>query len=257
LVKLGVPNPATAYQVQAMTEFMSYHSAKTKRQSTMTQTIQINRPDGSHLTGALAMPIENPRGAVIIVQEIFGVNAHIRSVCALYAANGFAALAPAFFDRVAANTELGYTDADISQGRDLVGQIGFDNALRDVKAAEKYLREISKTRVAVIGYCWGGSVAMLCATRLGLPAVSYYGGRSLPFLHEKASAALQFHFGEHDSIISAADRDAIKQTHPTAEHFVYPAGHAFNRVGDANHYDQASAELAFARVLNFLQLQVR
>jgi carboxymethylenebutenolidase len=191
------------------------------------------------------------------VQEIFGVNAHIRSVCEFYAANGFAALAPAFFDRVAPNTELAYTDADVSKGRDLVSQIGFDNALRDVNAAEKYLRETSKTRVAVIGYCWGGSVAMLCATRLGLPAVSYYGGRSLPFLHEKASAPLQFHFGEQDSIISAADRTAIKYAHPTAEHFVYPAGHAFNRVGDANHYDQASAELAFARVQNFLQLHVR
>jgi Dienelactone hydrolase and related enzymes len=135
-----------------------------------------------------------PRGGIVVVQEIFGVNAHVRSVADGFAALGYTAIAPAFFDHVETGVELGYDDDEFQRGRALVGQISFDRAIEDVASAAASIQ--SAGRIGVVGYCWGGTVALLAATRLALPAVSYYGARNVAFLGEKPRAPVQFHFGE-------------------------------------------------------------
>ncbi|MCA0395138.1 MAG: dienelactone hydrolase family protein [Proteobacteria bacterium] len=191
-------------------------------------------------------------GGVVVLQEIFGVNAHIRSVADGYAAAGYVALAPALFDPVAPHVELGYDEGGFARGRALVAELGMDRALDVVRAAAGALRD-EGLAVAVVGFCWGGSVAFLANTRLGLPAVSYYGARTMPFLGETLRAPMLFHFGEDDASIPPADRQAHRDAHPGAGMHLYPGtGHAFNRDVDPRHFHAASAALARRRTLDFL-----
>jgi len=215
----------------------------------MGDSIKINT-DGLHCIGAyLARPQGAPKGGIVVVQEIFGVNAHIRDVVDHFAALGYTAIAPAFFDHVEADVELGYGEESSKHGRALVGEIGFDTALEDVASAAEAIR--SSGKIGVVGYCWGGTVALLSAARLGFPAVSYYGARNVAFLGEPLRAAVQFHFGERDASIPAEAVQRHRATYPDMEVFTYPAGHAFNRDVDTGHYDAASARLALDRTLAF------
>ena len=201
--------------------------------------------------GWLAEPSGAPQAALVVVQEIFGVNAHIRTVVERFAANGFRALAPSLFDPVQGDVELGYDDEGLARGRALAGELGFDRAVSVVDAAAKRLQG-NGLKVGVVGYCWGGSVAFLANTRLGLPAVSYYGARTMPFLDEPLRAPMLFHFGAEDASTPAADIEAHRRRHPDAELHVYPgAGHAFNREVDPSHYHAESAALALRRTLDF------
>jgi carboxymethylenebutenolidase len=219
----------------------------------MGERIEIDTANGS-IDGWLAMPDGKPRGGVVVIQEIFGVNAHIRSVADRFASHGYAALAPALFDPVEADVELDYTPEGIARGREFVTAIGFDGALDSVDAAARFLRA-KNPPIAAIGYCWGGSLAFLANTRLGLPAVSYYGARTIPFVNERAQAALLFHFGERDGSIPPADIATIRAAHPQADVHVWPAGHGFNCDQRAD-YDAASAEKALAVTLEFLQREL-
>ena len=204
-----------------------------------------------------ADPSGPSRGAVLVIQEIFGVNAHIRSVAERFTAAGFVAIAPAVFDPVERGVELAYDKPDFERGRALVAALGFDRAM-DVLAAAMNLLHAEGLRVGVVGFCWGGSLSFLCNTRLGLPAVSYYGARSMPFLDEPARASLMFHFGERDGSIPAADIELHRQKQPRAQVFVYPnAGHAFNRDVDIHAFEPASANLAWQRTLEFLAENLR
>lgn len=197
-------------------------------------------------------PSTPPRGAVVVLQEIFGVNAHVRAVADGFAREGLVALAPALFDLVQPGVEMGYGEEDLARGRELVSALGFERALQVVDAAARRLRE-SGHRPGVVGYCWGGSLAFLANTRLGLPAVSYYGARTVPFLAEAARAPMLFHFGGKDSSIPPGDIEHHRDAQPGAQVFVYPdAGHAFNRDIDARHFHAASAALARRRTLDFL-----
>jgi carboxymethylenebutenolidase len=197
----------------------------------------------------LAKPQGTPEGGIVVVQEIFGVNAHVRGVTDRFAALGYTAIAPAFFDHVEAGVELGYGEDDFKRGRALVGEIGFETALEDVASAAESIR--SAGRVGVVGYCWGGTVALLSATRLGLPAVSYYGARTVAFLGERPRAPVQFHFGEADASIPPEAVRKHRAAYPDLEVYTYPTGHAFNREVDPSHYDAASAQLALERALAF------
>jgi carboxymethylenebutenolidase len=197
----------------------------------------------------MAEPEGTPRGGVVVIQEIFGVNDHIRRVVDGYAADGFVAIAPAMFDLVRPDVELDYTPEGTQEGIGLVGRISFENALGLVEAASERIRGAGK--VGVVGYCWGGTVAYLSAIRLGLPAVSYYGGRNTQFVEEKATAPLMFHYGERDAHISAADRDRVRKANPDAAFHLYPADHGFNCDARAS-YDEVSAALARKRTLAFL-----
>jgi carboxymethylenebutenolidase len=195
-----------------------------------------------------AEPAGAPRGGLVVVQEIFGVNAHIRSVADRFAAAGYVAIAPAFFDLVEAGVELEYDPADFQRGRELVTEVGIDGALAVVDAAAKALESAGK--VGVVGYCWGGTVAFVSALRLGLPASSYYGARNVAFLDEPANAPVIFHFGEKDANIGPEIVQKHRGKYGDAV-YTYPADHAFNRDADPRAYDEASAKLALQRTLDF------
>lgn len=189
-----------------------------------------------------------PHGALVIVQEIFGVNAHIRHMVDRFAAHGYIAVAPCLFDYVDRDVALDYTPEGVERGRALAEQVGFERALDAVAGAQRLLE--AEAPVGVVGYCWGGTVAFLANVRLGLPAVSYYGARSVPFLHEHATVPMLFHFGERDPLISAEDIALHRELQPQAESRVWPAGHGFNCDERAD-YDEASARLAQERTLSF------
>jgi carboxymethylenebutenolidase len=215
----------------------------------MGRDIAFDTPLGS-IAGWRSDPVEAPRGALVVVQEIFGVNAHMRSVVDGYAAAGFVALAPAFFDPVQRGVELGYEGDDVAKARGLVDALGFDKAVTIDDAAARLLRG-EGLKVGAVGFCWGGTIALLANLRLGLPAVSYYGARNVRFLDEPLRAPMQFHFGDSDNSIPATDIALHREKLPDAGIYVYPAGHAFNRDIDPNHYDADSARLAHRRTLEF------
>lgn len=202
-----------------------------------------------------AEPAAPSRGAVVVIQEIFGVNAHIRGVTERFAAAGFVALAPALFDPVQAGVELEYDDRGIARGRELTASLGFDRAVDLLDATAELLQE-EGLRTGAVGFCWGGTLALLANTRLGLPAVSYYGSRSVPFLDEPLRAPMLLHFGERDSIIPPEHVAAHRDKHPGAMIHVYPACHGFNCEARRD-FDPASAGLAWQRTIDFLAENLR
>ena len=205
---------------------------------------------GTQCIGAyVARPKGPPKGGIVVVQEIFGVNQHMRNVTDRFAEHGYVAIAPAFFDHVESGVELGYDEAGFKRGRELVGEISFELAIADVASAAESIR--SAGRIGCVGYCWGGTVAFLAATRLAMPAVSYYGARNVKFLDEPPKAAVQFHFGERDSSIPPEAVEKHREVLPDAEIYTYPAGHAFDRGVDPKAYDAPSAKLALERTLAF------
>ncbi|PZR51372.1 MAG: carboxymethylenebutenolidase [Stutzerimonas stutzeri] len=189
-----------------------------------------------------------PRGALVVVQEIFGVNAHIRSVAESYALEGYAVLAPAYFDVVEPGVELGYDGNGVERGRTLRDAVGLERATDITRIAAEALA--TRGPVGTAGYCWGGTVALLAAQRIGLPSVSYYGARNLPFLHETPRAPVMFHFGEQDASIPPDMVQAHRDALPGMEVFTYPAGHGFNCDLRAD-YEPSSARLARQRTLDF------
>lgn len=203
-----------------------------------------------HCIGAyLAEPAES-RGGVVVIQEVFGVNAHVRDLVDRFAAAGFTAIAPCFFDHLEADVELDYDAQGLAKGRALVAELGVERAIEDVASAADAIR--SAGRIGTVGYCWGGTVALLAALRLGLPSVSYYGARNLAYLGTTTpKAPVMFHFGERDASIPADAIQAHRDRLPQMEVFTYPAGHAFNRDVDPAVHDAASARLAWQRTLSF------
>ena len=204
-----------------------------------------------------ASPSHPPRAGLIIIQEIFGANEHIRRVADDYATHGYAVLAPAFFDPIEKNVELAYDDDGVKRGRDLVDRLGLDKALDIVASATARLRSSHETlAIGSVGYCWGGTVALLAALRLGLPSVSYYGARNTSYLDENAKAPVIFHFGERDALIPPPAVELHRQKLPQMQTYTYPADHAFNRdVGSS--YEPASAALALQRSLAFLEANLK
>lgn len=201
--------------------------------------------------GWRADPHDQPRGGIVVVQEIFGVNRHIRSVVERFAAHGFSAVAPAFFDHIERGVELEYDRPGIQRGMALTSRIDFNRAVQDVAAAADLLRD-SVEHVGVVGYCWGGTVAFLANTRLGLPAVSYYGSRTVKFLNERPRAHLMMHFGSKDPHISAEDVQAHRDALPRALIRVWDAGHGFN-CDPREDYDEAAAQGAFRLTRRFFR----
>lgn len=216
----------------------------------MGESIRLNTAGMQCIGGYLAKPMGNPKGGIVVVQEIFGVTAHIRSVADGLAACGYTAIAPALFDFVESDLELAYDDAGMNKGRELAGEVGLDRAVAAVASAAESIA--SSGKIGVVGYCWGGSVALLAAQRLGLPAVSYYGARNVPFLDQPLQAPVMFHFGGDDKAIPQAAIRKHREAYPDAPVYVYEgAGHAFNRDVDPTHYNKAGAELALQRTLAF------
>ena len=214
----------------------------------MGQHINIPTSRTQCIGGYLAQPQGKPKGGIVVIQEIFGVTAHIRRVADRFAEYGYTAIAPAFFDHLESGVELGYDQVGANKGKQLIAELGLERALEDVASAAESIASAGK--IGTVGYCWGGTVALLAALRLGLPSVSYYGARNLPFLHETPQAPVMFHFGEKDHSITPEMVAKHREALPQMEVFTYPADHAFNRDGSAP-YDEASAKLALQRTLAF------
>ncbi len=209
--------------------------------------IALDTPSGT-ISAWRADPAIPARGALVVVQEIFGVNSHIRAVADRFASHGYVAIAPALFDHFEKHVELGYDADGVAYGRNLVEKLGFDRAVDDVRAAAEAVEDVGD--VGVVGYCWGGTVAFLACARIGLPAVSYYGGRTVPFLGENPHAPLLMHFGEQDPIIPPADIEKHQEALPKAEIHIWPAGHGFNCDQRAD-YNATVAVQALQRTLTF------
>jgi carboxymethylenebutenolidase len=215
------------------------------------QDIKLTASDNFQLGAYRADPAGAPKAAVVVIQEIFGVNHHIRSVCDRFASEGYVAIAPAIFDRLEPNFQCGYSPDEIANARKFVANPDWAAMLRDTQAAIDAVSGVGA--VGVVGFCLGGSVAYAAATKLkGLSAaIGYYGGAIVRFADDKPDAPTQLHFGEKDVGIPLADVETIRAKRPEVEIYVYPgAQHGFHCDERAS-YDKTSADIAWPRSLGF------
>jgi carboxymethylenebutenolidase len=214
--------------------------------------LSLTAADQHKFGGYRADPQGKPKGGLVVVQEIFGVNHHIRAVCDRLAAEGYVALAPAVFDRFARDFESGYTPDEIAHARGLLGSLNWDHMMADMTAAKDDMKGAGP--VGVIGFCMGGTAAFLGACRIpGLAAsVCYYGGAIAKFADEKPKCPIQMHFGEKDESIPMATVEEIKKKQPQAEVYIYPgASHAFLN-DDRASFQKEATELSWKRTMEFL-----
>lgn len=219
----------------------------------MGEQIGLRAEDGQELGAYVARPEGVPLAGLVVVQEIFGVNAHIRSVADEYAKDGFLAVAPALFDRYEKDVDLGYEGADMRKAMSFIPRLDIDKAVMDVAAAVQYAAKATGKKVGAIGYCFGGTLAWLAATRLHVQAaVGYYGGRIGNYAQEQPKAPVMLHFGKEDTHIPPEEVAKITSAHPEVEVFWYDAGHAFNATPRAS-YNAEASRLARQRSLEFLK----
>jgi carboxymethylenebutenolidase len=210
--------------------------------------------DGHEFNAWLAAPSGPARGAMVIAQEIFGVNRHIRAVADGFAAEGYVTIAPCLFDRIRRGIELGYSEADVQQGRGYRLQIPKEKTVLDLTASINVIKHAG--RVSMVGYCWGGTLSYIAACELPVfCAVSYYGGQIKDHLEKSPRRPVMYHFGEKDPHIPLSDIDKIRAADPNGIFHLYPADHGFN-CDERNTYDAASAALARERTLQFLAAQM-
>jgi carboxymethylenebutenolidase len=210
--------------------------------------IELTAADGHGLCAYRAPAESDRRGGLVVVQEVFGVNAHIRSVCDGFAAHGYDAVAPALFDRLETCVELAYDDDGIAKGRALVGELGWERPLVDVHAAASSLHP--EGRVGVVGYCWGGTIAWLAACRLDVAcAAAYYGRQIVDFPDDHPRCPTVAHFGAEDALIPLEAVERVRVANPAvAVHLYAGAGHGFNCDARADFRPEAAA-LALERTL--------
>jgi len=207
--------------------------------------------DGHEFSAYLANPTSRARGAVVIVQEIFGLTPWVLRTADSYAADGYLTMAPALFDRVRRDLVLGYSPADLEQGMGYRKQIDTAKTVLDIGACVAVARHTG--RVAVIGFCWGGTLAWAAACELPLgAAVCYYGARISSLLPKRPACPTQLHYGERDRGIPASEVEAVRAAFPQGQFHLYPAGHAFANDDRADLYDAAAARQARAHTNAFL-----
>jgi len=218
----------------------------------MGNNVILTALDGHQLDAYLAAPAATPKGAVVVIQEIFGVNPHIREVTDRFAAAGYLAIAPALFDRIGPAIALAYDADGVAEGRRLKEQADA-NSQDDVKAAIDFVA--SAGRVGAVGFCWGGSLAwrMACDRASGLgSAVSYYGGELPTLAGRDATCPVMAHFGLLDASIPAQGARSFAAAQPNVETYFYDAGHGFN-CDHRGQYDAAAAAMAWGRTMAFLE----
>ncbi|AXC15899.1 Dienelactone hydrolase family [Acidisarcina polymorpha] len=220
----------------------------------MSETTKLSSNDGFELGAYVARPAGEAIGGLVVIQEIFGVNKHIQSVADGYAKDGFLVVAPAIFDRAEKNVQLSYEGDDTKKAYDLMKKTEIPKALEDIQAALDFVRAQTGKKAGTIGYCLGGLLSWLSATRLNPDAsVGYYAGGIGNFAEETPKAPVMLHFGRKDSHIPAEQGEKVKSLHPEVEVFWYDdADHAFNRDVGATYNPQA-AKLARERSLAFLK----
>lgn len=217
--------------------------------------IEITAADGHRLSVYCVPPKGRSRGGLIVNQELFGVNAHIKSVAERFAAEGYFALAPAYYDRVERGFAVGYGLAELELARAALPKLNLDKMLLDGAAALRFAAAAGK--VGMVGYCSGGSTAWAAAGQLeGLAcAISYYGGRIPAMSHLKPRVPVMLHWGETDHTISMEAVQEVTTEHPEVVSHVYAAGHGFN-CDLRTAYEPVSAETAYARSVEFLRSHV-
>ena len=218
----------------------------------MGKMIELTASDGFKLGAYKAEPKGPSKGGLVVCQEIFGVNHHIRNVADRFAEQGYTVIAPALFDRAERGVDIGYTEATIKQGVDTRAKIKLEDTMKDVQAAVSALKGAGK--VGVVGYCWGGSLAFLSATRLSgvAAAVGYYGGTIAAHADEKPKVPVMLHFGEKDHGIPMSDVAKVKAARPEVKIFTYQADHGFS-CDERGSFDKPSHEQALARTLAFFK----
>jgi carboxymethylenebutenolidase len=216
--------------------------------------VELTAADGFKLGAYVAQPKGEAKGGVVVIQEIFGVNHHIRSVADGYATAGYVAIAPQIFDRVERNVELGYTaQPDFDKGlRIAFHDLKIADTLLDLQAAVDYAAKYG--RVGVVGYCFGGLLTWLSACELEKVAVasSYYGGGTAKEAQRRPRCPVMMHFGEKDKHIPMSEVETIRRAQPDTQVFVYDADHGFN-CDERGSYDATSASIALDRTLNFFE----
>lgn len=219
----------------------------------MSEFVKLTASDGHGFDAYVARPEGEPIAGLVVVQEIFGVNAHIRSVADGYAKDGFLAVAPALFDRWERGVDIGYEGADMEKARSFLPKLDTEMLSKDTAAAIAYARQQTGKKTGVIGYCLGGSIAWLAAANLGADvAVGYYGGIISKFADAQLHCPVMLHFGKNDAHITEEDRAKIEAAHPEVPIYLYDAGHGFN-CDMRGSYDAPSAKLARERSLEFLK----
>jgi carboxymethylenebutenolidase len=224
----------------------------------MGTTITLTSPDGHAFSAYRADPkASRSKGGIVVVQEIFGVNDHIRQVCDFYASKGYTAIAPAVYDRAQKNYETAYAADDIAKGAAVAGKLNPMNTLMDIKTAATAARPLYRGgSVGIVGYCFGGSMAAAASIQLGdtfASAVSYYGGAVGDMIGEQPKIPLLCHFGKKDTYIPNKIVKKIRAAWTTAIVHSYPAEHGFN-CDHRSSYHQASARKAAKRSLDFFAL---
>ena len=221
----------------------------------MGQFIDLTAKDGFTFPAYVAEPKGTPKGAVVVLQEIFGVNSHIRSVADGYAAEGYLAVAPSTFQRIKPGVELGYSDEDMKAGSALKAAaeaLPKPGVLQDVQAAVEYAARAGK--VGIVGYCWGGLLTWRAAAKVsGLSAAAPYYGGGMTTPEESAlepQVPVLAHFGDNDHWIPLDTVDAFKKAHPDVEVHFYACGHGFN-CEQRGSYNAEAAKLAKDRTLAF------
>lgn len=223
----------------------------------MGQTITLTASDGFKLGAYRADPATPAKAAIVVIQEIFGVNSHIRDVCDRFAAQGYVAIAPAIFDRSEPNFQSGYSPDEVANARKFVANPDWAAILRDTQAAIDAVKDVGP--VGIVGFCLGGSVAFAAATKLtGLKAaVGYYGGAIVRFADDTPNVPTLLHFGEKDAGIPLSDVETIRGKRPDVAIHVYDgAQHGFNCDQRAS-YDKASADQAWTRTLDFFKANLK
>jgi carboxymethylenebutenolidase len=210
--------------------------------------------DGHEFQAYLAAPPGKPQGAVVVLQEIFGINSHIRGVTDGFASEGYTAIAPSFFDRIRRGIQLGYSQPDVQEGRGYMQQLKLEETLKDLSAALAVVKRSG--RCATVGYCWGGAMSYVAACELPLACAVVYYGNATRYLDRKPKCAVQYHFGTQDAGIPLSDVEKIRAADPAGEFHLYEAGHGFNCEQRAS-YDPQAAALARQRTLGFLAARLR
>lgn len=221
----------------------------------MSELKTFTAKDGHHFNACISKPEGTPRALLIIIQEIFGLTEHICSLTRKFAAEGYIAVAPAFFDRVEKECVLEYNEQGGKKGRELISRIASHQVMLDIQAVIDEMG--THTKVAVVGYCWGGSMAYLAASELKLDAaIAYYGTRIHQMLDRRPNCPIMFHFGQEDHLVSGEAINQIRQANPDAPLYLYPgAGHAFS-CEPRNTYHPVSTQLAVERSLKFLEANI-
>ena len=217
----------------------------------MNEILEITAKDKHQFSAYISQPSVKPKAGIVIIQEIFGVNTHIKEVTDLYASKGYLCIAPSLFDRIEKNVILNYDETGVTKGRNLK-ELCDKNALKDIEASISVVSSAGK--VGVIGYCWGGSLSWRigCEASNVSASVCYYGGDIPKLKNLKPNCNVLTHFGELDKGIPINDVKIFEEIRPEVLTYTYPADHGFN-CDHRSQFNKKCADIALDRTLKFLE----